>query len=70
MSMDSGLLLIRVAVGLIVAAHGAQKLFGWFGGYGLNGTGNFMAMMGLRPGVLWAFLAGLSEFGAHSVASV
>jgi len=61
--MDTGLLLMRVAVGLVVAAHGAQKLFGWFGGYGLRPTGNFMGMMGLRPGVLWSFVAGLSEFG-------
>lgn len=63
MSIDTGLLLIRVAVGLILAAHGAQKLFGWFGGYGLRSTGNFLGMTGLKPGVLWAFLGGLSEFG-------
>jgi putative oxidoreductase len=64
MSIDIALLLIRAAVGLIVAAHGAQKLFGWFGGYGLGPTGSMMgAMMGLRPGVLWASLAGVSELG-------
>jgi putative oxidoreductase len=63
MSIDTGLLLIRVVVGLILAAHGAQKLFGWFGGYGLRPTGSFLATTGLRPGVLWAFLGGLSEFG-------
>jgi len=63
MSIDSGLLLIRVVVGLILAAHGSQKLFGWFGGYGLRPTGNFLATTGLKPGVLWAFLGGLSEFG-------
>ena len=63
MSIDTGLLLIRGAVGLILAAHGAQKLFGWFGGYGLRPTGSFLATTGLKPGVLWAFLGGLSEFG-------
>ena len=39
--MDEGLLVARVALGLLMAAHGAQKLFGWFGGYGLDGTGGF-----------------------------
>ena len=43
-------------------AHGAQKLFGWFGGYGLEGTGQWMASIGLGPGVLMAFLAGSAEF--------
>jgi putative oxidoreductase len=61
--MDTGLLLIRAVIGLILAAHGAQKLFGWFGGYGLRPTGDFLGMTGLKPGVLWAFLGGLSEFG-------
>ena len=54
--------LLRVPVGIIFAAHGAQKLFGWFGGYGLEGTGQFMASMGLNPGVLMAALAGSAEF--------
>lgn len=49
-------------VGIIFTAHGAQKLFGWFGGYGLEGTGQFMASMGLNPGVLMAALAGSAEF--------
>ena len=40
--MEFGLLLLRVVLGLTLAAHGAQKLFGWFGGYGLDGTGGFM----------------------------
>lgn len=55
-------LLLRVPVGIIFTAHGAQKLFGWFGGYGLEGTGQFMASMGLNPGVLMAALAGSAEF--------
>jgi putative oxidoreductase len=46
-----------------MAGHGAQKLFGSFGGHGLEATGGFMEMLGLRPGRPWAFLAGLSEFG-------
>jgi putative oxidoreductase len=55
-------LALRVPVGIIFAAHGAQKLFGWFGGYGLEGTGQFMASLGLAPGYLMALLAGLAEF--------
>jgi putative oxidoreductase len=47
---------VRVAAGVIFAAHGAQKLFGWFGGYGLEGTGGWMASIGLEPGVLMAAL--------------
>lgn len=57
-----GSLLIRVPVGVIFAAHGAQKLFGWFGGYGLEGTGQFMGSIGLEPGFLMALLAGSAEF--------
>lgn len=54
--------LLRVVTGLTFAAHGAQKLFGWFGGYGLQGTGQWMASIGLEPGVLMALLAGSAEF--------
>lgn len=57
-----GALILRVPVGLILAAHGAQKLFGWFGGYGLEATGQWMASIGLVPGLLMAFLAGAAEF--------
>ena len=57
-----GMLILRVPVGLILAAHGAQKLFGWFGGYGLEATGQWMASIGLVPGLLMAFLAGAAEF--------
>ena len=53
---------VRVGAGVIFAAHGAQKLFGWFGGYGLEGTGGWMASIGLQPGVLMATLAGSAEF--------
>ncbi len=53
---------LRLAAGVIFAAHGAQKLFGWFDGYGLEGTGAWMASIGIEPGVLMAALAGSAEF--------
>jgi putative oxidoreductase len=53
---------IRVGAGVIFAAHGAQKLFGWFGGYGLEGTAGWMASIGLEPGYALAVLAGSAEF--------
>jgi putative oxidoreductase len=59
---DTGILLLRVVVGAVMAAHGSQKLFGWFGGYGLKGTGGFFEQLGFRPGVAFAAAAGLSEF--------
>jgi putative oxidoreductase len=64
LSTNAGLapLAVRVPVGIIFAAHGAQKLFGWFGGYGLAGTGQFMESIGLSPGTLMAALAGGAEF--------
>jgi putative oxidoreductase len=46
-----------------VAAHGSQKLFGWFGGYGIAGTGGFLESLGFRPGCTQALVAGLAEFG-------
>ncbi|MEF1292180.1 DoxX family protein, partial [Vibrio sp. M260118] len=55
-------LVLRVPVGIVLAAHGAQKLFGWFGGYGLDGTGQWMASIGLAPGHLMALMAGSAEF--------
>jgi putative oxidoreductase len=60
--LNLGLLLIRLIFGLVMAAHGAQKLFGWFGGYGLAGTGGFFESLGFRPGKLFAFASGISEF--------
>lgn len=57
-----GSLALRIPAGIIFAAHGAQKLFGWFGGYGLEGTGQWMDSIGLAPGYLMALLAGAAEF--------
>ena len=59
--MDSGLLLARVVLGTLMAAHGAQKLWGWFGGYGLQGTAGFFESIGFRPGRLFAATAAVTE---------
>jgi putative oxidoreductase len=61
--MDIGFLLLRLTVGLTLAAHGAQKLFGWFGGPGLDGTGMFFEKLGFVPGRRHALMAGLAEVG-------
>lgn len=63
MSADLGLLIVRLVVGLLFVGHGAQKLFGWFGGYGIKGTGGWLESIGVKPGATMAVLAGLSEFG-------
>jgi len=61
--INSGLLIIRLVVGLTFVGHGAQKLFGWFGGTGIEGTGNWLKTIGLAKGAkVWAILAGLFEF--------
>ncbi|MFG2123548.1 DoxX family protein [Streptomyces sp. NPDC048710] len=59
---DWGLLLVRLTFGLLMAAHGAQKLFGIFGGNGLTATGRAFASIGYRPGKLFAVMGGTSEF--------
>jgi putative oxidoreductase len=55
-------LALRIPAGIIFAAHGAQKLFAWFGGYGLEGTGQFMVSQGIEPGYLMALVTGSAEF--------
>ena len=57
------LLILRVTLGSLMAGHGSQKLFGWFEGHGLQGTGDWLESLELRPGRAWAIAAGLSEFG-------
>jgi putative oxidoreductase len=59
--INIGLLIIHLVVGLLFVCHGAQKLFGWFGGYGLKGTGGWFESIGMKPGVSMALLAGLAE---------
>jgi putative oxidoreductase len=59
--MDIGLLILRLTVGLALAAHGTQKLVGWFGGPGLDATGQFFEMIGFVPGRRHALMAGLAE---------
>jgi putative oxidoreductase len=61
--MDLALFVLRIVVGGLFAAHGAQKLFGSFGGHGIAGTGQFFEQLGLKPGERYARLAGLAEFG-------
>jgi putative oxidoreductase len=65
-----GLLLVRVVVGVLFIGHGAQKLFGWFGGYGPKGTGGWMESVGIKPGVLMAVFAGLLEFVGGALLTV
>ncbi len=59
--MHEGVFIVRLVAGVLMAAHGSQKLFGWFGGYGLAGTGGFLESLGFRPGRLFAAAAALSE---------
>jgi putative oxidoreductase len=61
--MALGLLILRLVAGLTMAAHGSQKLFAWFGGHGLSGTGGFLEKLGFFPGRRNALFAGLAEFG-------
>ena len=61
--MNIGLLVLRLVIGALFIGHGTQKVFGWFGGHGPQGTGQFYASVGYRPGVPLAILAGVSEAG-------
>lgn len=60
-SISAGLLVARLVVGLLLAAHGSQKLFGWFGGHGIAGTAGFFETIGFRPGRLFAIVASVTE---------
>ena len=64
---DVGLLLLRLGAGGVLAAHGAQKLLGWFGGHGIEGTGQFMESVGYAPGRASATAAGLAEAGGGTL---
>jgi putative oxidoreductase len=63
-TLSTGLLAARLVLGLAMAAHGTQKLFGWFGGYGLKGTAGFFESIGFFPGKLFAGAAALGEIGS------
>jgi putative oxidoreductase len=65
--MSYGLLLLRVFVGVAFFGHGTQKLFGWWGGYGPQGTGGFFSSLGYKSGVQLAVLAGLAEAGGGTL---
>lgn len=60
-TLSIGLLIARVVIGLVMAAHGTQKLFGWFGGYGLGATGEFMVTIGFNQGRAFAAMASIVE---------
>jgi putative oxidoreductase len=62
-TIDVALLILRMVVGGLFIGHGAQKLFGWFGGGGLEETAGSMAALGLHPATVWTLLAGMSELG-------
>jgi putative oxidoreductase len=68
--MDAGLLLARMVFGTLMAAHGSQKLFGWFGGYGLAGTAGFFETIGFRPGRVFAFAAAATEVASGLMLAV
>lgn len=68
--MELGLLVLRVIVGALFIGHGAQKLFGLFGGHGINGTAAFFEQVGLRPGKLHAVAGGFGEFGGGLLLAV
>ena len=59
--LDIGLFIIRLIIGVLFIGHGAQKLFGWFGGHGLKGTAGWLESMNMKPSMLMAVMAGLSE---------
>src|SRR5438034_1199144 len=62
--MDAGLMVARVVFGLLMAAHGTQKLFGWFGGHGLAAVSGMFESLGFRPGRFFAATAAVTEIGS------
>jgi putative oxidoreductase len=64
LTLGTGLLLARLILGVLMVAHGGQKLFGWLGGYGLDGTAGFFESLGFRPGRLFVITASLSEMAS------
>ena len=68
--LDLGFLIARVVIGLLMVAHGAQKLFGWFGGHGVAATGDFFGQLGFRPGPLFAVMAGVGELASGLLIAV
>jgi putative oxidoreductase len=67
---DLGQLILRLTTGGLLAGHGSQKLFGWFSGYGLQGTAGFYETLGLKPGKPWTIGSGLSEFGGGTLTAL
>ena len=65
--MKLGLTFLRTVVGVLFFGHGTQKLFGWFGGHGLEGTGHFFESLGLKPGIKHARAAGAAEAGGGTL---
>jgi len=61
MNIDLALVILRAVVGLLLAGHGTQKLFGWFGGHGMSGHTGFMEQLRLRPATFWAYVNALAE---------
>lgn len=67
---DTGLLILRLIMGGLLAGHGSQKLFGWFSGPGLKGTAGWLESLGLKPGTPWATVASASEFGGGTLTAL
>jgi putative oxidoreductase len=67
---DIGVLILRLTMGGLLAGHGSQMLFGWFGGSGLKGTASWLESLGLKPGTPWAAVATASEFGGGTLTAL